>query len=41
MHCKTVIFDYIGTLVNCRNYSMDDSKLKLYSALVAEGFNVD
>jgi len=40
MSCKAVIFDYIGTLVNCRNYSMDTSKLKLYNALVAEGFGV-
>ena len=41
MSCKAVIFDYIGTLVNCRNYSMDASILKLYNALVAEGFDVD
>jgi len=41
MPCKAVIFDYIGTLVNCRNYSMEASKLNLYSALVAEGFGVD
>ena len=40
MLCKAVIFDYIGTLVNCRNYSMDTSKLKLYNALVAEGFGM-
>jgi HAD superfamily hydrolase (TIGR01549 family) len=40
MACKAVIFDYIGTLVNCRNYTMDASKLKLYSTLVAEGFDV-
>ena len=37
---KAVIFDFVGTLVNCRNYSMDDSRGKLYSALVNEGFNV-
>jgi putative hydrolase of the HAD superfamily len=41
MSCKAVIFDYIGTLVNCRNYSMDASKLKLYNALVAKGFGVE
>jgi phosphoglycolate phosphatase-like HAD superfamily hydrolase len=40
MPIKAVIFDYIGTLVNCRNYSMDASKLKLYNALAAEGFDV-
>ena len=40
MVCRAVIFDYIGTLVNCRNYTMDQSKQKLYRALVAEGFCV-
>ncbi len=38
---KAIIFDYIGTLVNCKSYSMDTSRLKLYNALVAEGFNVE
>ena len=41
MVCRAVIFDYVGTLVNCRNYTIDASKLKLYNALVAEGFEVD
>jgi HAD superfamily hydrolase (TIGR01549 family) len=40
MTCKAVIFDYIGTLVNCRNYTMDISKQKLHTALVAEGFDI-
>jgi HAD superfamily hydrolase (TIGR01549 family) len=40
MVCRAVIFDYIGTLVNCRNYTMNASKLKLHQALVAEGFEV-
>lgn len=40
MSCKAVIFDYIGTLVNCRDYTMGASKLNLYNALVAEGFNI-
>jgi HAD superfamily hydrolase (TIGR01549 family) len=40
MSLEAVIFDYIGTLVTCRNYSMDASKLKLYNALAAEGFDV-
>ena len=40
MTCKAVIFDYIGTLVNCRNYTMDASKQKLYTALEAEGFDI-
>lgn len=37
---KAVIFDYIGTLVNCRNYTMEASREKLHTALVEEGFNV-
>ena len=37
---KAVIFDYIGTLVNCKGYTMDASKENLYLALVAEGFDV-
>lgn len=41
MVCSAVIFDYIGTLVNCRNYSMDASRVKLHSALVCEGFSVE
>lgn len=40
MSCKAVIFDYIGTLVNCRGYTMEASKNKLYNALVTEGFVV-
>ena len=38
---KAVIFDYIGTVVNCKGYSMDASKLKLYTSLVDEGFKID
>ena len=40
MTCKAIIFDYIGTLVNCKNYTMDASKQKLHTALIAEGFDV-
>jgi HAD superfamily hydrolase (TIGR01549 family) len=40
MVCRAVIFDYIGTLVNCRNYSMDASKQKLFKALLSEGFDI-
>lgn len=36
---KAVIFDYIGTLVNCRSYSMEASREKLYNALADEGFS--
>jgi HAD superfamily hydrolase (TIGR01549 family) len=38
---KAVIFDYIGTLVNCKGYSMDASENNLYSALIAEGFHME
>jgi len=41
MTCRAVIFDYIGTLVNCRGYSMADSEGNLYTALVAEGFDLE
>ena len=41
MPIKAVIFDYIGTLVNCRGYSMEDSEDNLYNALVAEGFEIE
>ena len=37
MTCKAVIFDYIGTLVNCRGYSMADSENNLYNSLVSCG----
>jgi HAD superfamily hydrolase (TIGR01549 family) len=38
---KAVIFDYIGTIVNCTGYNMAASKMKLYNSIVDEGFNVD
>jgi HAD superfamily hydrolase (TIGR01549 family) len=41
MPIKAVIFDYIGTLVNCVGYSMEDSEDNLYGALVAEGFDIE
>jgi putative hydrolase of the HAD superfamily len=37
---KAVIFDYVGTLVNCKNYTMDASREKLHTALMNEGFDV-
>jgi len=37
---KAVIFDYIGTLVNCIGYSMEASRKNLYTALVNEGFDI-
>jgi HAD superfamily hydrolase (TIGR01549 family) len=41
MVCKAVIFDYIGTLVEAKNYTMQDSTTKLYNSLIAEGFSLD
>ena len=41
MSCtKAVIFDYVGTLVNCKSYTMEASRFKLYKALFKEGFDV-
>lgn len=37
---KAIIFDYIGTLVNCKCYTMDASRENLYVALSSEGFDV-
>lgn len=41
MECRAIIFDYIGTLVNCRGYNMADSENTLYKSLYAAGFKVD
>ncbi|MCK4435040.1 hypothetical protein KAU92_06065, partial [Candidatus Bathyarchaeota archaeon] len=38
---KAVIFDFIGTLTNVKNYSLNLSKMKLYKAIADAGFNVD
>jgi len=35
---KAVLTDYIGTLVNARQYSIDDSRKKLHKALTEAGF---
>lgn len=40
MTCKAIIFDYIGTLVNCRGYNMADSENTLYTSLYNAGFRV-
>ena len=37
---KAIIFDFIGTLTNVKNYSLETSKIKLYKAIVEAGFNV-
>ena len=41
MVCRALIFDYVGTLVNCKGYTMDASREKLHKALIAEGFATD
>lgn len=38
---KAIIFDFIGTLTNVKNYSLEDSKMKLCEAIAEAGFNVD
>jgi len=37
---KAVIFDYVGTLVNCKSYTLEASRLKLHGALIKRGFDV-
>ncbi len=37
---EALIFDFIGTLTNVKNYSMENSKVKLYKAIAEAGFNV-
>lgn len=41
MKCRAIIYDYIGTLVNCCGYNMADSEDTLYKSLYAAGFKVD
>ena len=38
---KALLFDYIGTLVQPRNYSMETSKVKLFNALCEAGLDAD
>jgi len=38
---KAVIFDFIGTLTNLKNYNLETSTMKLYKAIVETGFKVD
>jgi hypothetical protein len=37
---KAIIFDFIGTLTNVKDYRLERSKMKMYKALVRAGFNV-
>jgi HAD superfamily hydrolase (TIGR01549 family) len=39
-YAKAVIFDFIGTLVECGGYTMEASRETLYAAIVDEGFEV-
>jgi FMN phosphatase YigB (HAD superfamily) len=41
MKCRAIIYDYIGTLVNCRGYNMADSENTLYNSLYSAGFRVE
>lgn len=38
---KAVIFDFIGTLANVKDYTMENSKQKLYNAIISAGFKVE
>lgn len=38
---RALIFDFIGTLANVRNYSLEDSKMQLHNAIVKAGFDID
>lgn len=38
---KAIVFDFIGTLTNVKDYSIEDSKEKLCKAIKAEGFDVE
>jgi putative hydrolase of the HAD superfamily len=37
---KAVIFDFIGTLANVKNYNLEDSKMKMCRAIANAGFNL-
>jgi len=37
---RAVIFDFIGTLANVKDYSLENSKTKLYTSIVEAGFDV-
>lgn len=37
---RVIIFDFIGTLTNVKNYSLEKSKIKLHEAIAEAGFDV-
>jgi len=39
-NARAIIFDFIGTLTNVKNYNLDASKTKLAKAIVEAGFDV-
>lgn len=41
LQTKAIITDYIGTLINARSYTMDDSVNKLHQALAEAGYPTD
>ncbi|MEM2995658.1 MAG: HAD family hydrolase [Candidatus Bathyarchaeia archaeon] len=38
---KAVIFDFIGTLTNVKGYSQEKSEMKMYKAIVENGFKIE
>lgn len=38
---KAVIFDFVGTLTNIKNYTLEHSKMKLHKEIVKAGFKVN
>lgn len=40
MPIKAIIFDFIGTLANVKDYNLETSKMKLCKAITEAGFNV-
>lgn len=41
MTCKAIILDYIGTLIEPQNYSLEASRIKLHTALCEAGLKTD
>lgn len=41
MAIKAIVFDYIGTLVEPKNYTLQESKLKLHDALCQAGLTIN
>jgi FMN phosphatase YigB (HAD superfamily) len=39
-NARAIIFDFIGTLTNVKNYSLEESKIKLHRAITEAGFDI-